>query len=84
MALPAERHPRKVHKLHLDDVRGLSPNDLAEMLREGTVEIIVAIEDSATWGETLGRFFEKMESDVEHWRHKMRNRTVIVNFVDGS
>lgn len=82
MAIPSERRPRKVHKLHLDDVRHLSADDLVDMLREGPVEIIVAIEDSAEWGETLGRFFDKMEGDVEHWRHKMRNRTVIVNFVD--
>lgn len=82
MAMPAERHSRKVHKLQLEDVKQLAPDDLAEMLREGPVEIIVAIQDSATWGDTLGRFFDKMESDVEHWRDKMRNRTVIVNFVD--
>lgn len=82
MALPSERRPRKVHKLQLADVQGLSPEDLVEMLREGPVEIIVAVEDSGAWGETLGRFFHKMETDVEQWRHKMRNRTVIVNFVD--
>lgn len=84
MALPSERRPRKVHKLQLADVQELSPEDLVEMLREGPVEIIVAVEDSGTWGDILGRFFDKMETDVEQWRHKMRNRTVIVNFVDRS
>ena len=82
MTMPAERRPRKVHKLQLKDVQQLAPDDLVEMLREGAVEIIVAIEDSETWGDTLGRFFDKMGSDVERWRDEMRNRTVIVNFVD--
>ena len=82
MAMPSERRPRKVHKLQLEDVQGLSPEDLVQMLQEGAVEIIVAVEDSATWGDTLGRFFHKMADDVEQWRHEMRNRTVIVNFVD--
>lgn len=82
MALPGQRLPRKVHKLHLDDVRNITPDELGNMLKEGTVEIIVAVEDSAAWGDTLGRFFEKMAHDVEHWRDTMRNRAVIVNFID--
>ena len=82
MEASAERFPRKVTKLQLADVRDLTPEDLAEMLQQGPVEIIVAIEDSAQWGESLGRFFDAMAHDVDTWRHKMRNRAVIVNFVD--
>lgn len=81
---PAKSNPRKVHKLQLEDLRGLTPHQVADMLNDGAVEIIVAVQDSADWGELLATFFDTMAHDVDRWRHSMRNRTVIVNFVDRS
>lgn len=82
MAMQPRRRARKVHHLHLHDIQGLEPQQLAEMLREGTVEIIVKAKDGNAWGEILGRFFTKLEENVDGWQDHMRNRTVIVNFVD--
>ena len=48
----------------------------------GTVEIIVDVKQAVAWGDTLGRFFDKLERDCDSWRDAMRNKTVIVNFVD--
>lgn len=76
------RSDRKVHKLYLADVQGLSADELGRMLEQGMVEIIVAAEDGGRWGETLGRFFDKLERNVDGWRDHMRNKAVIVNFVD--
>ena len=73
---------KKVHKLHLKDVQGISPETISNMMRQGTIEIIVSASDGHAWGQTLGRFFDKVERNVDGWREHMRNKTVIVNFVD--
>lgn len=72
----------KVHKLHFADVQHLTADALSEMLSEGSVEIIVEAKDGSKWGETLGHFFDKLEHNVDGWRDRLRNKAVIVNFVD--
>jgi hypothetical protein len=73
---------QRVYKLYLEDVQGIDSDTLREMMEIGTVEIIVDVKRAAAWGDTLGRFFDKLEADRDRWRDAMRNKTVIVNFVD--
>ncbi len=72
----------RVTKLYLRDVQGVDALALRSMMDGGMVEIIVNVQEAAEWGDTLGRFFDKLEQDCEGWRDSMRNKTVIVNFVD--
>lgn len=76
------RMERKVHKLYLSDLQSLHAEEVSRMLEQGAVEIIVAAKDGGAWGETLGTFFDALERSVEGWREKLRNKAVIVNFVD--
>lgn len=78
----ASRLARKVHKLHYQDISMLSAETLGAMLDEGAVEIIVDVADAGAWGEKLGKLFDKLESGVDGWRDQLRNKAVIVNFVD--
>lgn len=73
---------QRVYKLYLQDVQGIDADELHEMMAVGTVEIIVDVQQAAAWGDTLGRFFDKLERDCDNWRNAMRNKTVIVNFID--
>lgn len=73
---------QRVYKLYLPDVQQIDAEALEEMMAIGTVEIIVDVQQAAAWGDTLGRFFDRLERDCDSWRDAMRNKTVIVNFVD--
>lgn len=72
----------RVYKLYLRDVQGIDIEELRKMMAIGTVEIIVDMKQAGAWGDTLGRFFDRLERDCDNWRQAMRNKTVIVNFVD--
>lgn len=71
----------KVSKLHLEDVKQLSGEEITDLVASGMVEIIISGTDGAEWGDAFKRFFDRLEQN-QSWREKLRNKTVIINMVD--
>lgn len=81
----SQRRERAVHKVRLNELGGLSREEVAAMVASGDIELMVRRSDIADgsdggWSHRLSELFDKVASGLDG-APAHENRTIIVNIV---
>lgn len=84
----SQRRERAVHKIRLNELGGLSREEVAAMVASGDIELMVRRSDIADasnggWSHRLSELFEKVAGGLDG-APAHENRTIIVNIVAGN